>query len=190
MAERLGDRGLRIPRPAASARAIVREVRAWPGVVDVVVAREDVAIYFDREPSSSDLRPLTALTEIDAPVREHLLRVIYDGPDLEEVARATRLSVEQVIDAHVAATYTVETMGFQPGFAYLDGLDPRLELPRRTTPRERIPAGSVAVAGRQCAVYPFASPGGWHLLGRVVDTQMFDEHGPLLALGDRVRFSR
>lgn len=188
--EHLGDRALRVPRPAASARAIVREIRTWPGVVDVVVAREDVAIYFDRAPSPADVRSLAALVDTDEPARQHVLRVIYDGPDLDEVARATGLTVDQVIDAHTATTFTVETMGFQPGFAYLDGLDPRLELPRRTTPRERVPAGAVAIVGRQSAVYPFSSPGGWHLLGRVVDARMFDEHGPLLALGDQVRFTR
>jgi KipI family sensor histidine kinase inhibitor len=80
-------------------------------------------------------------------------------------------------------------MGFLPGFAYLDGLDPRLELARRETPRPRVPAGALAIAGVQTAVYPFASPGGWHLIGRVVDAAMFTpEAGARLAFGHRVRF--
>jgi UPF0271 protein len=76
-----------------------------------------------------------------------------------------------------------------PGFAYLDGLDERLRLPRRATPRTRVPAGSVAIAGARSGIYPFASPGGWHLLGRVVDFVAFDRaHGATLRSGDRVRF--
>jgi KipI family sensor histidine kinase inhibitor len=89
---------------------------------------------------------------------------------------------------HAGATYTVETMGFAPGFAYLSGLPAALELPRRTTPRTRVPAGTIAIAGAQTAVYPFDSPGGWHLIGSVVGVHMFGPDGALLQLGDRVRF--
>jgi 5-oxoprolinase (ATP-hydrolysing) subunit B len=193
--EALGDRAIRFPRPSGpSARAIVAAAKTWPGVVDVVVTREDVAVYFEAAPSASsiDLGRIADLAnardEGPAP-REHVLRVVYDGVDLEAVATATGLSIDEVIARHQAATYIVDTMGFAPGFAYLDGLDPALELPRRATPRERVPAGSVAIAGAQTAVYPTESPGGWHLIGRVVDVTMFDPTtGPLLALGDRVRF--
>jgi KipI family sensor histidine kinase inhibitor len=191
--EALGDRAIRFARPTGvSPRAIVHAAKSWPGVVDVVVAREDIAIYFSGAPVMDDARiaELASATDDGTPVREHVLRVIYDGADLDDVARATRLSVADVIARHQAATYVVDTMGFAPGFAYLDGLDPALELPRRSTPRERVPAGSVAIAGRQSAVYPSDSPGGWHLLGRIVDAQMLDDGGtPLLALGDRVRFT-
>jgi KipI family sensor histidine kinase inhibitor len=187
---RLGDRAVRFARPNASARALVREIRGWPGVVDVVIAAEEVAAYFGGEPSVDDARiaALASLPEVDEPVREHVIRVLYDGVDLEDIASATKLTTQEVIAIHSGATYTVETMGFAPGFAYLAGLDSRLELPRRTTPRTRVPAGSVAIAGKQSAVYPFDSPGGWHLVGTVIDTKMFDERGALLALGDRVRF--
>jgi KipI family sensor histidine kinase inhibitor len=193
--EPLGDSALRFPRPATSAREIVRLVKAWPGVVDVVVGREDVAVYFERELDVSDAM-LDALTADSAhrdgapAPRTHVLRVVYDGVDLADVARATGLGVDDIIAIHSAGTYVVDTMGFAPGFAYLDGLDPRLAIPRRATPRERIEAGSVAIAGGQTAVYPFASAAGWHVLGRVVDVRMFDERGALLALGDTVRFSR
>lgn len=188
----LGDRAIRFPRPQASARALVRELRRWPGVVDVVVTREDVALYFDARPVAIDLQrsKLDALRDDDDAARTHAIRVFYDGPDLDDVARATGLTVDEVVAAHGAREYTVALMGFAPGFAYLDGLDPRLELPRRATPRPRVPAGSLAIAGSQTAVYPFAGPGGWHLLGHVVDTRMFDARGPLFALGDRVRFVR
>lgn len=191
--EALGDRAIRFARPAGvSARAVVDAIRRWPGVVDVVVAREDIGVYYDREPviDVAALAALATLTDDAPPGHEHALRVVYDGPDLDDVARATGLSVDDVIARHGAATYTVDTMGFAPGFAYLNGLDASLHLPRRATPRTRVPAGSLAIAGAQTAVYPFDSPGGWHLIGRVVDVRMFDDNGPLLALGDRVRFRR
>ena len=195
----LGDRAIRFARPARSAQAIVRAVRAWPGVIDVVVARHEVAAYFDGAPGSvpEGATPPAWSTWIDAlatapddpaPVRDITLRAIYHGPDLEHVAAATGLSIGEVCARHAAATYTVETMGFAPGFAYLGGLPAALELPRRTTPRTRVPAGTIAIAGLQTAVYPFDSPGGWHLIGSVVDVQMFGPDGPLLQLGDRVRF--
>lgn len=206
----LGDRAIRFVRPAVPARALVRELRTWTGVVDVVVAREDIAVYFASPSAACELvgdegfangghttisrlaaaiAGLGALVADDDTSREHMLRAVYDGPDLDDVARATGLSVAAVIAAHTGGAYTVALMGFAPGFAYLDGLDPRLELPRRATPRPRVAAGSLAIASTQTAVYPFAGPGGWHLIGRVVDTRMFDERGPLLALGDRVRFA-
>ncbi len=191
--ERLGDRAIRFARPAGpGARVLVRDLQRWPGVVDVVVAREDVAVYFAGEPAlgsiDAQIRGLASLIDNAAPGREHEIRVVYDGPDLDDVARATQLSTADVIAAHAACEYTVALLGFAPGFAYLDGLDPRLELPRRATPRPRVSAGTLAIAGAQSAVYPFTSPGGWHLIGRVVDVRMFDDSGPLLALGDRVRF--
>lgn len=188
----LGDRAIRFPRPDRSARAIVHAVRAWPGVVDVVVARHDVAAYFDGAPmvTAAQLRALASAPDDPAAARDVELRARYDGPDLAEVARQLGHTVEQVAALHSAATYTVETMGFAPGFAYLGGLPAALELPRRATPRTRVPAGSIAIAGAQSAVYPFDSPGGWHLIGAVVDVRMFGPDGALLQLGDRVRFVR
>ncbi len=187
----LGDRAIRFARPAVPARALVRAVRAWPGVVDVVVARDDVAAYFAGEPRV-DVDRIAALAELaddDTPAREITLRVVYDGPDLDAVARAARLEPDEVRRLHAATIYTVDTIGFAPGFAYLTGLAPRLQLPRRATPRPRVPAGSLAIADAFTAVYPFDSPGGWHLIGRVVDARMFDTRGALLQLGDRVRFT-
>lgn len=187
----LGDRAIRFARPAVPARALVRAVRAWPGVVDVVVARDDVAAYFAGEPRV-DVDRIAALAELaddDTPAREITLRVVYDGPDLDAVARAARLEPDEVRRLHADTIYTVDTIGFAPGFAYLTGLAPRLQLPRRATPRPRVPAGSLAIADAFTAVYPFDSPGGWHLIGRVVDARMFDTRGALLQLGDRVRFT-
>jgi KipI family sensor histidine kinase inhibitor len=186
----LGDRAIRFARPDRSARAIAHAVRGWPGVIDVVVARHDVAAYFDGAPTvtPTQLDALATAPDDPAPVRDLELRAIYNGPDLDQVAAATGRHPDDVRALHAAATYTVETMGFSPGFAYLGGLPPALELPRRTTPRTRVPAGSLAIAGLQTAVYPFDSPGGWHLIGSVIGVKMFGPDGPLLQLGDRVRF--
>ena len=121
---------------------------------------------------------------------EHRIEVRYDGVDLQAVAQATRLSVEQVINHHLGPLYTVAYPGFSPGFAYLDGLPEALVMPRRATPRPAVPPGSVAIAEARTAIYPTASPGGWHLLGQT-NVQLFDpQAGPLLRTGDRVRFVR
>jgi KipI family sensor histidine kinase inhibitor len=186
----LGDRAIRFARPARSARTLVRAVRAWPGVIDVVVARHDVAAYFATEPRVDPawIAALATAPDDPDPGRDIALPATYDGPDLPDVARALGRTPDEIAALHAAATYTVETMGFAPGFAYLAGLPAALELPRRTTPRTRVPAGSIAIAGQQSAVYPFESPGGWHLIGSVVGVAMFGPDGPLLQLGDRVRF--
>ena len=186
----LGDRAIRFARPAGPARAIAAAVRAWPGVVDVVVAPDDVAAYFTGPPAV-DVAWLAALAHVrdeGPPPSEVVLAATYDGPDLGEVARAAGMAPDEVARVHAAATYVVEAIGFAPGFAYLGGVDRRLALPRRATPRPRVPAGSLAIAGGFTAVYPFDSPGGWHLIGRV-EGAMFGPDGARLQLGDRVRFA-
>ena len=123
--------------------------------------------------------------------REHVLEVRYDGPDLDEVARLTGLSPDEVVRAHTATPWTVAFAGFAPGFAYLVDGDPRLRVPRRGTPRPSVPAGSVGLADTFSGVYPRSSPGGWQLLG-TTDAVLFDvDHDPpaLLAPGDTVRFT-
>jgi KipI family sensor histidine kinase inhibitor len=113
-----------------------------------------------------------------------------DGPDLAEVARAHRLTEAEAAAAHAAVEYTAFMVGFMPGFAYLGTLPAALEMPRRTTPRVRVPAGSVAVAGRQTGIYPVASPGGWNLIGRTT-LRLFDplaDPACFVQAGDRVRF--
>lgn len=113
-----------------------------------------------------------------------------EGPDIEGVARHTGLSVEALIERHSAVEYTVYFLGFQPGFAYLGGLDPALATPRRKEPRLHVPAGSVGIGGEQTGVYPTSSPGGWQLIGRTAEV-LFDpnrERPSLLEPGDRVRF--
>jgi allophanate hydrolase subunit 1 len=116
--------------------------------------------------------------------------VVYDGPDLSAVAARCGFSVEEVVRRHSAATYRVAFVGFAPGFGYLVGGDPALRVPRRDDPRERVPAGSVAIAGEYSAVYPGPSPGGWQLLGRT-ELRMFDparQPPALLEPGRLVRF--
>jgi KipI family sensor histidine kinase inhibitor len=182
---KLGDRAIRIDRPRSSARALVRTIRAWPGVIDVVVAEHDVGIYFDRDPVVPEMC-LDHLPDEEDVERTIELHATYDGPDLDAVASATNLAKDEVVRIHKDAIYVVETMGFAPGFAYMTGLDRRLQLPRRETPRTRVPAGSIAIATRYTGVYPFDSPGGWHLIGHVRE-RIYDRE-PLLHLGDRVRF--
>jgi KipI family sensor histidine kinase inhibitor len=120
------------------------------------------------------------------------IEVDYDGADLDEVAAATGLSADEVVVAHAGTVFTVAFCGFAPGFAYLTGLPPELHLPRRSSPRTRVPEGSVAIADAFSAVYPRSSPGGWHLLGRT-EARLWDltrDVPGLLQPGDRVRFAR
>ncbi len=114
----------------------------------------------------------------------------YDGPDLADVAARSGLSVGELVALHSSRDYTAYFLGFLPGFAYCGRLDPRIVAPRLERPRERVPAGAVAVADGQTAVYPFASPGGWRLVGST-DAVLFDASADpptRIAAGDRVRF--
>jgi len=121
------------------------------------------------------------------------IRVRYggeDGPDLEDVAEQCGLRPVDVVERHAAARYRVLFLGFAPGFAYLGGLPPELATPRRPNPRERVPAGSVGIAGEQTGIYPLAMPGGWNLIGRT-DATLFDparSEPSLLEPGATVRF--
>ena len=112
------------------------------------------------------------------------------GPDLDEVAAIHGITPERVVELHTLGTYLVYFLGFVPGFAYLGELARELMTPRLPSPRRRVPAGSVGIAGNQTGIYPFETPGGWRLLGRS-PLEMFrtDRHGlSLLSIGDRVRF--
>lgn len=162
-------------------------LRARPGLRSVLVepAGVDDVAALGRRLATADVgaQPPPAGRLVEIPVR-------YDGEDLAAVAARLDLGVPEVVTRHTAPTYTVACLGFSRGFPYLDGLDPALRLPRRDTPRPRVPAGAVAIAADQAGIYPQASPGGWHLLGRT-DAAIFDpgrEPPGLLAPGDRVRF--
>jgi KipI family sensor histidine kinase inhibitor len=179
--------------PAGWAAGVRR--MALAGVVEVVPAAETVLVVcFDARALAQVRERLTSVRAVDpartvatAPIE---VEVRYDGEDLEFVATAVGLDVDEVVALHNAADYVVAFCGFAPGFGYLRGLDPRLHLPRRATPRTRVPAGSVAIAAEYTAVYPRPSPGGWHLLGST-DRMMFDpDRSPpaLFAPGVHVRF--
>lgn len=149
---------------------------APPGVRDVVPAFTSLAVHFD--PLRTDAGQLVALVEqlartaVDAPAIESecvAVPVCYGGeygPDLSGVAALTDLDGEQVVALHCARIYRVFTIGFSPGFPYLGVVDERLRVPRRASPRTRVVAGSVGLAGPQTGIYPVESPGGWHIIGR------------------------
>jgi KipI family sensor histidine kinase inhibitor len=155
------------PRHLASVRATVEPLLVGaPGLLPSGAARAD---------------PGQGVVEIP---------VHYDGPDLDEVAQLTGLSAEDVVSAHTGRPWLVGFAGFAPGFAYLVDGDPRLHVPRRSTPRTRVPAGSVGLAGEFSGVYPRSSPGGWQLIGHT-DEPLWDLHRDppaLLRPGLRVRF--
>ncbi|MDE3112361.1 MAG: 5-oxoprolinase subunit PxpB [Chloroflexota bacterium] len=133
--------------------------------------------------SLGDVRPLGKGRLVEVPTR-------YDGPDLDDVARASGLSAREVVRAHTSRDHVAYFVGFMPGFAYCAGVDERIVAPRLASPRARVPAGSVAVADGQTAVYPADSPGGWRLLGHT-DLVAFDasrDEPALVRPGDRVRF--
>jgi KipI family sensor histidine kinase inhibitor len=150
-------------------------------------------------PSPRLLRALARPVEDDseAPGHSFEFRAHFGGrhgPDLADLARAAGMSEARAIELLTAAEFRVRFLGFQPGFAYLAGVPEPLRASRRATPRTRVRAGSVALGGGYCGIYPGDSPGGWHIVGRIVeyaDTLLFDaarEPPALLAPGDRVRF--
>ena len=196
---RFGDTALSIPAAGAAAAAALAASlrdRAEAGVLDVVSGFESVLVEFDPDVTGADeladrLRGVAGRPARRAE-RSHVLPVAFDGPDLEAVGAATGLGADGVRRALLQARLRVAVLGFAPGFAYLGGLEgPLAEVERRPTPRPSVPAGSVAVAGGFAAVYPFASPGGWQLLGRT-DVSLFDPDTPPFALlgpGDQVSFT-
>lgn len=166
----VGDRAVLVECPDEDPAGLAAAVRAaaWAGVVDVVPAAGTVLVTVDHPDRLAGLGPVLAGLAAHRPTTTSeavVLAVTYDGPDLAAVAATSGLAVAEVVRRHQAATYRVAFCGFAPGFAYLSGLDPALHLPRRAEPRTRVPAGSLAVAGPYTAVYPRATPGGWHLLG-------------------------
>jgi KipI family sensor histidine kinase inhibitor len=189
-----GDLGalVDVPDNAAAVRLARLLREAHLDLVDVVVGHVTVLVTW-RGGSAPDLSGLVERALVPEPElagRLVEIPVSYDGPDLHEVSRLTGLSTEEVVSRHTGAEHVVAFLGFQPGFAYLIGGDDRLFVPRRDTPRTRVPGGTVAIAGPYSGVYPRDSPGGWRLLG-TTSTAMFDvdrDEPALLAPGDRVRF--
>ena len=195
-----GERGLLVEvddlETVHRLHAALRELDP-PGMVDAVPGYRTVLIVADPA-QAGVLDDLAAgLPELELPPAEAVagetveIPVSYDGEDLPEVASLTGLEPEEVVRRHTAPEYTVAFLGFSPGFPYLVGLDPALEVPRRDTPRTSIPAGSVGLAGNQTGIYPTASPGGWQLIGHTEVTLFDPTRDPpaLLAPGTRLRFT-
>jgi KipI family sensor histidine kinase inhibitor len=171
------------------------------GVYETVPTYRSLMVLHD--PLEIDTASLIAKlrTLLDAPgtgdAQTKLWRIpaCYDrayAPDLEEIATRTRLGEEEVVKLHSGTVFHVYMVGFVPGFPYMGDLPAALELPRRADPRVKVPAGSIAIAARQTAVYPLESPGGWHLIGST-PVRLFDVRSSrpaLLAPGDKVRFEQ
>lgn len=170
------------------------------GVVDYISALTTVTVLYDPVERSyaevvEELQGLasSAHADPDVEVRKVEIPVCYGGdlgPDLDLVASHSGLTAERVTEIHCAAQYVVQMIGFVPGFPYLSGLDERIATPRRDSPREKIPAGSVGIAGKQTGIYPSETPGGWRLIGRT-PLRLFSpqrERPSLLQAGDRVLF--
>ncbi len=182
-------------RVLAAYAALVDE--AEPRVADLVPGATTLLVVLD-DASPDDTAERIAATAFAAaehaasvaPRRVHEVPVRYEGEDLADVARHTGLTPAEVVERHAAASYRVAFVGFQPGFAYLAGLPPELHVPRRASPRVRIPRGSVAIGGEWTGIYPLATPGGWNLIGST-DLELLapDREEPaLLQPGDEVRF--
>jgi len=197
-AEKLGEETF------ARGRAIARELERHPpeGLLEFVPAFTSVLLEFDpRLATGPDLKAVASQLEKAVRARPALPRlveipVVYDGPDLERVAQACRLTTAEVVRLHSETTYKVYMLGFSPGFPYLGDLDERLHTARLPSPRTRVPAGSVAIGGEHTGIYPVDSPGGWNVIGHTL-LKLFNpvaaandemESAFLLKPGNRVRF--
>lgn len=218
--KRYGEQALLVELDVADSSADIAaaEVAAWaaairtadlPDVLDVVPAAQSVVVHLGSagplldvwrtiadlqlsSDSNEQDRPVDPAVEAAAAADPFEIPVTYDGPDLRDVAELSGLSLGDVVRVHTESQWRVAFAGFAPGFAYLVGGDPRLAVPRRTSPRTRVPEGSVALAAGYTAVYPHASPGGWQLIGRT-ELIMWDatvDPPAQLVPGRRVRFVR
>ncbi|MBB6734086.1 5-oxoprolinase subunit PxpB [Cohnella sp. CBP 2801] len=193
------------------------EEQPFPGFQEAVPSYASVAVYYDpvaAGKADQSEKPGRTARGVQAKVAEWLTERVHSGaatgsgpragctfeipvcycsecgPDLPYVAERNRLTPEEVVRIHTSRPYTVYMIGFMPGFPYLGGMSGRISAPRLPTPRPRVPAGSVGIAGTQTGIYPFASPGGWRLIGRSTLPLFRPDQAPpsLLAAGDAVRF--
>ncbi len=200
-----GDRALLVTLSSTVDPAVLGELlsldralqdRRPQGLIGTVTAYGSLLCHYDPAFTSADRlqerirelegRPSTSFPL--APIAD--VPTLYDGPDLADVAMATNLPPAQVIDRHADREYLVYCVGFAPGFTYCGELPPELAVPRKASPRRSVPAGSVAIAGRQTGIYAVESPGGWDLIGRT-DLRLFDPAADPPARfkpGDRLRF--
>ena len=199
---RSGSRGLLVETADADAVDRVLGLRAalGGGLVEYAVSASRSVLVVA---ASEDLVPALRLaiearfaegsTREEALLREPVTHVIptrYGGEDLAEAAALCGMTEREFVRAHAESDHRIAFFGFAPGFAYIDGSDPRLELPRRSNPRKSIPAGVVAVAARQSVVYPGGTPGGWHLIGRTdfVSWNLAEDPPTPFCVGDAVVF--
>lgn len=212
--EPLGDQALLLRWGAIAELAVNRRVHAFAGklraapppwLIDCVPAYASLAIFFDDALISGNdplavvrdwLSTIIEGLELQSDVSESRLvkiPVCYGGefgPDLDDVAGTCGLNAAQLVEKHSQPEYLVALLGFSPGFPYLLGLDPELAVPRLTTPRARVPAGSVGIGGTQTGVYPNEGPGGWRLIGRTPQSMFDARKDPPTHLlpGDRLHF--
>lgn len=187
----------------------ILEAHKVDGVIEVVPSYTNVCVYYNvavvnewelkgASPYEKIVIYLQNLLEKDVEViaeKQRLIEIpvcyggVY-GPDLKEVAAYHKLSEQQVINIHTGNEYLIYMLGFAPGFAFMGGMDERIATPRKETPRLKIPAGSVGIAGKQTGIYPFETPGGWQIIGRTPLKLFLPHKNPptLLQAGDRIRF--
>lgn len=182
---------------ARSISALHHQLRQHADILETVIGYDSLLIRTKRTITENPLRhliehSLETAERSQENARHHVVHVRYDGLDLAEIAEQLDCPPAEIISLHSNPLYTVRFLGFSPGFAYLDGLDPRLHLPRRSTPRPRMEAGAVAIGAAHAGIYSIPSPGGWNWLGNT-DHPLFDKNGSdasafTLHPGDTLRF--
>ncbi len=212
--ERLGDAALLLRFGDRIDAAVNRRVHAWAAMLSSqapdwlieltpayasLALHVDVAHSFESDPLDAAIAWISARLSqplpdtIEDAVRTLAIPVLYggdEGPDLAALSAHAGITIEDAVARHTSVDYSVAMLGFAPGFPYLLGLDATLAMPRMSTPRTRVPAGSVGIGGTQTGIYPQAGPGGWRLIGRT-PLRLFDvarDPPSLLRAGDRVRF--
>ena len=176
--------------------ALAAALKKRRDVRQAVAAHGTVTVQFDPDQITLDAlaasirRLATKRPPIEEPGRLHRVPVVYDGPDLAAAAEQLGLSAERLVELHGRPIYRVFLVGFVPGWAYMGPLPDELVIPRRSSPRTHVPAGSVAIAGQETGIYPLESPGGWHLIGRTSIRLFLPDSDPpsLFRAGDRVKF--
>jgi inhibitor of KinA len=176
--------------------ALAAALKKRRDVRQAIAGYASVTVHFDPDQTTHDalsaaIKRLAAKRpRVAEPGRLHRVPVVYDGQDISQVAATLGLPIARVVEIHTRPIYRVFLVGFVPGWAYLGPLPEELELPRRQVPRTKVPAGSVAIAGRQTGIYPLATPGGWHLIGRTSVKLFLPDLDPpcLFRAGDRVKF--
>jgi len=176
--------------------ALAAALKKRRDVRQAIPAHGTVTVQFDPDQITLDAlaaairRLATKRPPVEEPGRLHRIPVVYDGPDLQATAEQLGLSTERLIELHGKPIYRVFVVGFVPGWAYMGPLPDELMIPRRSVPRTRVPAGSVAIAGQETGIYPLDSPGGWHLIGRSSIRLFLPDSDPpsLFRAGDRVKF--